>query len=101
MRCIFMMAIFWLVAISGVRPSSDKPLLGKTPPTAEAKEVYGAFLDSYVGDSGQPTNLSDKTFPLNLRPKLFEGPRTKRVGASERDNTFAWNGHFQRASGQT
>lgn len=55
-----------LLALSATATQKTKPTLSKTPLTAEEIEVYGAFLDSFVGKGAETVNFSDKTFPLNL-----------------------------------
>jgi hypothetical protein len=55
-----------LLVLSATATQKNKPTLSKTPSTAEEIEVYGTFLDSFVGKGAEPANFSDKTFPLNL-----------------------------------
>jgi hypothetical protein len=57
---------FSLLGIFATSAEKSKPTLIKTPLSAEEVEVYGTFLDSFVGKGKDPVNLSDKTFPLTL-----------------------------------
>jgi hypothetical protein len=58
--------ILWMSGIAGATWGTDKPNLSKASLTAEEVEIYGTFLDSYLGANKEVTNLSDRTFPLDL-----------------------------------
>jgi hypothetical protein len=61
-----------LVGGLGAIGRTDKPGLSKNPLTPEQNEIYGVFLDSYLSTNRYPgseknlTNLSNRTFPLEI-----------------------------------
>jgi|SRR5882672_2615583 len=63
-----------LLGISATSAEKNKPTLSKTPLTTEEVEVYGTFLDSFVGKGKEPVNFSDMTFPLTLLDSDNRGP---------------------------
>jgi len=70
MRPALIIAILLVLGISLKSAPKEKPTLSKTPLTAEALEIYGTFLDSYLHpNSDGEMNLSDMTAPLS-----FSGP---------------------------
>jgi hypothetical protein len=63
-RSILVFVISLLVGIWGTAANKNKSTLSKTPLTAEEMELYGIFLDSFVGKGKGAVNFSEKTFPL-------------------------------------
>lgn len=65
---VFLLAFF--VGLSATGKTQSKPTNGQTPLTTEELMLYGDFLDSFLGTSGEPTSISfsDRTVPLILDP---------------------------------
>ena len=66
MKIVLVIVALWMIGIPGASARTDKSILSKTPLTVEETEIYGSFLDSYLGANKEVTNLSDRTFPLDL-----------------------------------
>jgi hypothetical protein len=73
-KSILVFVVSLLVGISGTASTKTKPTLSQTPLTPEELELYGIFLDSFVGKGKDPVNFSEKTIPLTLRDSDKEGP---------------------------
>src|SRR5262249_20760093 len=71
---ILILIPFLLLGISAPSAEKNKPTISKTPLTAEEVEVYGTFLDSFVGKGKESVNFSDKTFPLTVLDSDNRGP---------------------------
>ncbi len=67
-----LISTIWILGSLGAIGRTDKPTLSKNPLTPEQNEIYGVFLDSYLATNKYPgsdtnlTNLSDRTFPLEI-----------------------------------
>jgi hypothetical protein len=48
--------------------SDAGPTISNTPLGAEELQVYGAFLEHYIGRGSTATNLGDRTVPIDLSP---------------------------------
>jgi hypothetical protein len=73
-RTVLIFVISLLVGISGTASNKSKPTLSQTPLTSEDLELYGIFLDSFVGKGKELVNFSEKTLPLTLADSDNEGP---------------------------
>ena len=65
---------FILAAWPGESKNKQKPTTSQTPLSAEQLELYGIFLDSFVGDGKEPVNFSDRTLPFVLLDSDQKGP---------------------------
>jgi hypothetical protein len=63
-----------LVGISGTANTKSKTTMSQTPLTQKELELYGIFLDSFVGKGKEPVNFSENTSPLTLSDSDNEGP---------------------------
>jgi hypothetical protein len=72
-RSILVSVISLLVGISGTAANKGKSIVSKTPLTAEELELYGIFLDSFVGKGEGAVNFSERTFPLAFVDSDNEG----------------------------
>ena len=68
-----------LLGIFVLPRGKNKPTLSSTPLTAEEVEVYGIFLDSFVGKGKEQVNFSDKTFPFTFADLDKQGPCLERI----------------------
>jgi len=70
---VFLLAFY--VGLSATGKTQGKPTNGRTPLTTEELNLYGDFLDSFLGTSGEPTptSFSDRTVPLILSPLDKDG----------------------------
>ena len=71
-------AVFLLYSSSDYRATAktqSKPTKAQAPLNTEELKLYGDFLDSFLGTSGEPspTSLSDRTVPLILNPGDKDG----------------------------
>jgi hypothetical protein len=73
-RTVLIFVISLLVGISGTASNKSKPTLSQTPLTSEDLELYGIFLDSFVGKGKELVNFSERTLPLTLADSDNEGP---------------------------
>jgi hypothetical protein len=72
-RSILVFVISLLFGISGTAANKSKSTLSKSPLTAEALELYGIFLDSFVGKGEGTVNFSERTSPLTFGDSDNEG----------------------------
>jgi hypothetical protein len=63
-----------LLGVFLIPKEKNKLTISSTPLTTEEMEVYGIFLDSFVGKGKVPVNFSDKTFPFTLLDTDKQGP---------------------------
>jgi hypothetical protein len=72
-NAVFLLAFF--VGLSAMGNAQSKPTDGQTPLTIEELKLYGDFLDSFLGTSGEstPISFSDRTVPLILNPPDKDG----------------------------
>ena len=73
-RAVLILIIPLLVGISGTASTKSKPTLSQTPLTSEDLELYGIFLDWFVGKGKELVNFSERTLPLTLADTDNEGP---------------------------
>jgi hypothetical protein len=72
-RSIMICVISLLVGISGTAANKSKSTLSKTPLTPEELELYGIFIDSFVGKGEGVVNFSERTSPLAFVDSDNEG----------------------------
>jgi hypothetical protein len=83
-----------LIGFSATRKTQSKPAAGQTSLTTEELRLYGDFLDSFLGTSGEstPISFSDRTVPLVLNPpdkdRCLQGIGFKISGATQSPHLF-------------
>jgi hypothetical protein len=87
-RRILVIVAALLIGMPVTSGQTNKPTLSKTPLTAEELEVYGIFLDSFVGKEKESVNFSDRTFPLTLpdadnQGRCLEGIKLKNASEAQ------------------
>ena len=70
---VLLLALF--IGPSTTGEAQSKPINSRTPLTTAELRLYGDFLDSFVGGSGEstPISVSEKTVPLILSPPDKDG----------------------------
>ena len=72
-RIVLTLLISLLVGISGTA-DTKRLTLSQTPLTSEDLELYGIFLDFFVGKGKELVNFSERTFPFALADSDNVGP---------------------------
>jgi hypothetical protein len=79
MKKCLILAIISFLALPVRSSPSKKPVVSESPLDAERLQIYGKYLNAFLGTGGIPVNMANRTVPLNFSGPTDEGDCLKGI----------------------